>query len=513
MIPTRGFTDACVFFIINVPRFYASDHAFAKLGWLFRACPGNQVAMEPGKDSGRSSRKDKNVTNRNDLLLPLLIGAVALQAPGDELPKERQLTHSAKNHMLDNNDNFSPDQRFLCYDTREMVGPGIENSRSVEKVEIATGRETVLYEAKRFVTGVQAAPGIGAVSFSPVENKVVFIHGPMVEEIAKRGYYGKPNRQGAEIAADGKGALTWLDRRDISKNSETIAGAHRGGTHRHEYSLDGKRIGFTYDDFILPQYERTVGYMQKSYRAPAPASCYFAILVAVAPRGTAKPGEIERAFGDSWVGKEGLMRAFIGKVREADGTYQESLFVVDVPADVDITTAYSGAATRFPEPPKGVKVRRLTHTRAEGIVRGTVRGDRITYYAPDANGTNQVFIISSTGSDLDPDPARRPIQATRLPNGAGPGLRWHPSGDWIVCTSHGGIVATCVKPGANFGKSTFLTPHGDGPPRDQLVLSADGKLLAYNRAVPTPDEKGKFVKTYNGQDPTQIFVLPFLAAN
>src|SRR5262249_50810197 len=115
--------------------------------------------------------------------------------------------------------------------------------------------------------------------------------------------------------------------------------------------------------------------------------------------------------------------------------------------------------------------------------------------------------------DLDPDPARRPIQATRLPNGAGPGLRWHPSGDWIVCTSNGGIVATCVKPDTNFGKSVFLTPQGDGPPRDQVVISTDGKLLAYNRPVPTPDEKGKLIKTYNGQDPTQIFVLPFLPGN
>src|SRR5438445_853404 len=165
--------------------------------------------MEPGEDSVEPSRKDKSVTNCKDLLMPLLMGAVALQAPAAELPKERQLTHSAKNHMLDNNDNFSPDQRFLCYDTREMVGPGIENSRSVEMVEIATGRETVLYEAKHFVSGVQAAPGVGAASFSPVENKVVFIHGPMVEEVPVRGYYGKHNRQGAEVADDGKELLTW----------------------------------------------------------------------------------------------------------------------------------------------------------------------------------------------------------------------------------------------------------------------------------------------------------------
>ena len=511
MIPTRGFADG-FFFILTCGYFTRAQAPSQNLHWLF-AAPWLIKEMEPGEDPDGPLRKDKGVTNCNELLLPLLIGAAALQTPGEDLPPERQLTHSAKNHMLDNNDNFSPNQRFLCYDTREMAGPGIENSRSVEMVEIATGRETVLYEAKHFVTGVEAAPGVGAASFSPIDNKVVFIHGPMVEEVPVRGYYGKPNRQGAEVAADGKGLLTWLDKRDVNRDRETIAGAHRGGTHRHEYSLDGKRIGFTYDDFILSQYERTVGYMEKNAKAPAPASCYFAILVPVAPRGTARPGEIERAFGDSWVGRHGLMRAFIGKAREADGSYQESLFVVDVPRDVDITTAYSGSPARFPEPPKGTRIRRLTHTRAEGIVRGTVAGDRLAYYAPDAQGTNQVFIISSSGSDQDADPAHRPVQATSLPKGAGPGLRWHPSGNWIVCTSNGGIVATRVKAGPDFGKSTFLTPQGDGPPRDQLVISPDGKLLAYNRAVPSRDEKGKTVKTYNDLDVTQIFILPFRLPN
>ena len=32
--------------------------------------------------------------------------------------KEKQISFSNKNHALDNNDNFSPDGKFLCYDTR-----------------------------------------------------------------------------------------------------------------------------------------------------------------------------------------------------------------------------------------------------------------------------------------------------------------------------------------------------------------------------------------------------------
>jgi len=188
-----------------------------------------------------------------------LLGAAGLGAASG-LCEERQITASAKNHELDNNDNFSPDGRFLCYDTRETVGPGIDNGQTIEMVEIDTGQETVLYKPAASVIGSRPAPGIGAVSFSPVENQVIFIHGPLVEELGERGPYGKPNRTGAIEPADGTGRVTWPDKRDIAIDRDTQPGAHRGGKHRHEFTLDGRRIGFTYDDFLLPQYGRTIGY-------------------------------------------------------------------------------------------------------------------------------------------------------------------------------------------------------------------------------------------------------------
>jgi hypothetical protein len=420
------------------------------------------------------------------------------------------ITFSPKNHCLDNNDNFSADGRFLCYDTREGIGPGIENCQSIEKVEIATGVETVLYKPAASITGEKAAPGVGAASFSPVANTVVFIHGPPVEEVARRGPYAKPNRNGVEVAADGSGRLTWLDKRDVETARDTLPGAHRGGTHRHEYTLDGNRIGFTYDDYLLPRYDRTIGYMEKHPKAPEGASHYFAVLVPVVPKGTAKPGEIERAAGDSWVGRHGLMRAFIGTVRAPDGvSYEDSLFIVDVPSGVDITTADSGSATRFPSPPKGVRVRRLTHSWAGGIVRGAPDGDRIAYYGHAPGGTTQVFLIPADGSDAYPNPTTHPIQATHFPQGAGPGLRWHPSGNSVLCLSNNGVAATCVKPGKSFGQSRFLTPQGDTPPRDELLMSPDGRTVAFTKPVPTFGGKGDRVFTYAGRDFTQIFVIPF----
>lgn len=433
-----------------------------------------------------------------------VLGASLAPAHG----QERQITFSPQNHDLDNNDNFSPDMRFLCYDTRETVGPGIENSQSIEKVEIATGAETVLYRPGESVIGKNAAPGVGAVTFCPVANKVAFIHGPLLEEVVERGYYAKPNRVGAEVIADGSQRRVWLDRRDVATDRDTLPGAHRGGTHRHEYSFDGKRIGFTYDDFLMPEYGRTIGFMVPHEEAPEGATHYFALLVRVVPKGTAKAGEIEVALGDSWIGRRGLMRGFIGTVREEDGSYQDSLFIVDVPEDVDVTTADSGSADRYPAPPAGLTIRRLTHDWAGGIVRGTLDGDRIAYYAKAADGTTQVFIIPSDGSDQSDDPAKRPVQATHFPNGAGPGVRWHPSGNSIACMADGGVAVTCVKPGPDFGKSVFLTPHGDAE-RIALVWSPDGKVLAYNKAVRTTDGEGNPVRAYDGSDFRQIFVVDF----
>lgn len=424
--------------------------------------------------------------------------------------EERQVTDSPKDHNLDNNDNFSPDGHFLCYDTRGTVGSGIGNSQSIEKVEIATGRETVLYAPEKTVVGDNAAPGVAACTFCPVAEKVAFIHGPPLDQVPQRGYYAKSNRSGAEVLADGSQKLIWLDCRDVETSRDTLPGAQRGGTHRHEYTLDGKRIGFTYDDFLLPQYGRTVGYMEPRNDAPDGATHYFALLVPVVPQGTSKPGEIEVASGDSWIGRHGYMRAFIGKVRAEDGkSYEESLFVVDVPADVDITTADSGSAKRYPKPPKGVSIRRLTHDKATGTVRGTEDGDRIAYYGVAEDGTTQIFIIPSDGSDRDPDPKKHPVQATHLPEGVDGGLRWHPSGNSIACLSNGGVTVTCVKPGPDFGKSVFLTSHGDGSERIDLVWSQDGKILAYGKAVPTKDADGKPFKTFAGIDPTQIFVCDF----
>jgi hypothetical protein len=453
----------------------------------------------------------------------VFVMASAVFAKDMNIEEGKQLTFSAQNHELDNNDNFSSDGKYLCYDTRETMGVGIDHGTTIELLELATGREIIVYKPDEIVTGDAPAPGVGAVSFNLVVPEVAFIHGPPVPEVAVRGPYGKPNRNGARVIldgdivekagrwymfTDGKYNFSWIDKRDIATDRDTLSGAHRGGTHRHEYSGDGRRIGFTYDDFLLPEYDRTVGYMQANTAAPDPASHYFAVIVPVVPKGTSKPGEIEKAYGDSWVDAAGTMRAFIGVVRNDDReTYEESLFVADIPVEVDITTADSGNAERYPTPPEGITIRRLTHEWAGGIVRGAPDGKRIAYYGKDENGLGQIFTIEADGSDRHENPAKRPLQVTFLPEGTEAGLRWHPDGNHILCLSDGGLVMTDITPGNNFGKYRFITPHGDGNERYAPVISVDGKQAAYNCLTPTFDEKGTRVLNYADLDFSQIFVV------
>lgn len=418
---------------------------------------------------------------------------------------ERQITSTPKNHDLDNNDNFSRDGQWLCYDTRETSGPGIDNCLSIEAVNIATGEERLLYRPRTAVTGSRPAPGVGAVSFSPVEDRVIFIHGPAVEELGARGPYAKPNRQGAIVPLDGSGVVTWADCRDIAIDRATLPGAHRGGTHRHEYSLDGQRIGFTYDDFLLTQFDRTIGCLVPSPEAPGGATHHFMVLVPVVPKDTAKPGEIEKAWGDSWVTRDGTVRAFIGKVRNEDGvTYEQSLYVVEIPKEIDLKSIDSGDKDHYPSPPKGILVRRITQGFAEGIVRGAQDGSRIAYYARDARGQLQIFVVPVDGSDTAADPAKRPVQVTDFEGGVAQYLRWHPSGTSLLCITAKNAIARID---LATRKATLLTPEDAAPERSRLVVSPDGERIAFNKPVSMTDVHGVPLKSYDGKDFLQIFVM------
>ena len=426
---------------------------------------------------------------------------------------ERQVTFGAAySHWLDNNDNFSPDDRFLVFDTR--LPDLIVKSQLIAKVEIATGAITPLYRPD---SPNEFGPGAAAASFAHNRDEVTFIHGPL-RATGPENQYEKHRRLGAIVPGDGSGTLRFADARDI--DPPFTIGALRGGTHRHEFSGDGEWIGYTYNDEVVRAHGlaigkdldlRTIGVTRLGKPVTVPSSPQFhtrgegfsVLVVVVTP--DPKPGSDEISFAsfDSWVGLYGYRkadgarqraRAFIGTTRDSSGLPLDELFVVDIPEDITKPGPLGplqGTETTFPMPPAGTIQRRLTRTEGspypgcQGIARSSPNGERISFRMRDAKGQWQIFLISPHGGE--------PRQATSVDGGVTTDARWNPSGRAIACVAGNRILITDVREGDTFGKSTVLIDRAPAP--FALVWSHDGKTLAYNRTVKT-----------EGKDVAQIFV-------
>lgn len=450
------------------------------------------------------------------LLLPLLSGAALMSVNTVEGAEEVQVTHGSEfNHHLDNNDNFSPDDRYLVFDTR--ASEGYAESRRISKVEIATGEVTTLYETRN---ATEFGPVVMAASFAHQGNSVAFIHGPAAPT-GPDNQYEKHRRIGGIVSGDVPGEIRFADARDIVP--PFTVGALRGGTHRHEFSGDGQWIGFTYNDALVRTHGlkigkdldlRTIGVTKLGHPVTVPESPQFptasegfsVLVVVVTPDPQPGSDEISYAASDSWVGRNGylsddgqrrLARAFIGTVRDKQGQPVDELFIVDIPEDITVPGPLGpleGTDTEFPMPPAGTVQRRLTYTAESqhpgcvGIARSSHDGSQIAFQMKDDNCQSQIFLISPNGGE--------PKQATFVEGGVTSEARWHPSGDFISCLSENKILLTNVSPGERFGQSTILSDRAPAP--FAHVWSHDGKTLAYNRTVET-----------NGKVIAQIFVADF----
>lgn len=425
-----------------------------------------------------------------------------------EFKEENQITHDFSfNHDLDNNDNFSPDDQWLVYDTRTHQD-SISANGKIEKVHIQTGEKVVLYEIP---WNTKYGPGVGAVSYSPIENKVAFIHGLLNSSIDAP--YEQWRRTGVIIDESNPGTPIFMDARDIS--FPFTPGALRGGTHRHEWSGDGAWIGFTYNDAAMRKLEdstgihynlRTIGVSKKGQKVTVDKTdegenfsgeWFSALVVWVVPNPIPNSDEISRAAGDSWVGKSGYKkpdghqqraRAFIGTVRDGDGKNSDEVFIVDIPEDITISNSKApieGTETTLPAPPKGTTQRRLTYTAAspypgcEGIVRSSYDGSMLAFLAFDENKVKQIFTVSPHGG--------KPIQQTFHTTDVQSEVRWHPNKYHICYVWSDAVVYKEI----DKNQEVLLTAPSPYPPSN-LVWSHDGHKIAFNRTL--TNEKGKTAK-------------------
>lgn len=432
--------------------------------------------------------------------------------------KEIQVTSdNTKNHDLDNNDNFSPDGKWLVYDTRTTIG-GIGGCPSVERVNIETGANEVLFGIP---DNRDYGPGAGAASYHPIENKVVFIHGLSV--CTEANPYQQWRRTGVIVNDNQSNVAIKMDARDVT--FPYTPGALRGGTHRHEWRRDGKWVGYTYNDAIMKKLEdstgikwnlRTIAVSNQNHRVvvdqdPAgenvAGTWYSAVVVRVVPN--PKPGsdEISNAASDSWIGTTGyqksdgtmqVARAFIGSVRNKEGKAVDELFVVDIPDSINVPGEYGpleGTLSSFPMPPKGTVQRRLTFTANSkypgcgGVVRSSSDGKLISYQAKDQNGIQQIFAISPSGGEF--------FQITEHISGVQSGVRWSPDNKSIIYVWDNRIVQ-CEVSSLPFEKRFHKLTDKTLEAPSNIVWSNDGKIVAFNRIVPVEGD---------GEPKKQIFII------
>ncbi|WP_461484941.1 DUF3748 domain-containing protein, partial [Pedobacter sp.] len=340
-----------------------------------------------------------------------------------------QLTNSEIGHTLNTGQVFSANNEWIVFDHRNNDGD-IKITGSIGIVNTKTGEERTIYKT---TNQTAHGPGVGAASFSPVTDRVIFIQGIRNADAQKP--YDFTRRTGVAIDIDKPGQPIFMDARSLDK-PYTI-GALRGGTHAHSWSGDGEMISYTYNDYVIEQLAktdarvkdlRTIGLMfPKKVVVPNLANLenndgeMFSVLAAtVVENPVAGSNEIDKAFDECWIGKDGYIKAdgtrqrkaiaFQGNVKNAIGETITEIFVSDIADDLtqsNFNDNAAGTATTRPAVPSQITQRRVTFMAnlsqslgkgAKGPrfwLRSSADGSRIFFLSEDDKGIVQAYSVSS----------------------------------------------------------------------------------------------------------------------
>ena len=415
--------------------------------------------------------------------------------------KENQLTFGIKGHFLNTTQCFSPDGHWVVYDTRND-DTQIGSTGSIEMVNINTGEIRELYHTQN---QTEYGPGVGAATFSPVQNRVVFIHG--ISNANQQNPYSFSRRTGVAIDIDKPNVPHFMDARCVTE--PFIPGALRGGTHAHIWSADGQWISFTYNDYVIEQLSstnpaikdlRTVGIMfprqvivTDDHEGENHSGEMFAVVVTKvteAPR----PGsdDIDKAFDEAWIGENGYLKtngsrqkraiAFQGNVIDEHGHIKTEVFVADLPDD--LTQAQEGAplegtAVYRPGVPQGVTQRRITFTKT-GIagprhwLKTTPDGSLICFLSKDDSGFINIFGVHPIGGPVK--------QLTFNKFDIQSGFNISPDGKLLAYIANDNIILSDILSGEANKIPTEKKPVG------KVVWSPDGQMLVFNSYIKEGDQ-------------------------
>lgn len=425
--------------------------------------------------------------------------------------QEQQLTKGPYGHMVNSNQVFSPDDAWIVYDTRNDQ-THISRTCCIEKVNVHTGEVVKLYKAPNQTLH---GPGVGAAAWNPHGNQIIFIHGLM--NCSEANPYSFTRRFGALLDACSHSQVVSAEARTVDEL--LVSGALRGGTHAHSWSGDGKWISFTYNDALMEKLEqtskgkirdlRTIGVMSPDRGVKVHkedhenfSGKYFSSVVATVTENP-RPGsdEIEKAFDECWVGKDGYVRkdgsrqkraiAFQGHVRQTDGSLLTEIFITDIPQNISESSAVEaleGTTVSRPRVPDGVVQRRITFSgdrKFPGIqglrfwLRSSPDGSRLYFLMKDDDGIVQVFGVSVHGG--------APRKVTSLPASVQAQFNLSPDGRSLALVADNSVWVVDIKS----GRSTRVTERKADEDAPVLAVNWNhaGNILVYNRYAPDGSER------------------------
>jgi hypothetical protein len=340
----------------------------------------------------------------------------------------------------------------------------------------------------------------------PSEEKIVFIQGP---EYPNNAWSYGPSRRSGALLRIGQTFSEVLDARDMVE--PFTAGAHRGGSHVHQFSPQGDWISFTYEDEYLDSLarrgvaveknQRNIGIAVPGYhvsvrpRHPRNQSAGYYSLLCTRTCDDPEPGsdQIQRAFEECWVGSNGYRQAdgtrqqralvFLGDVMLGNGRKSTELFIVDIPENVvaydQVYRARNSSLRKRLSPCPEIQQRRLTY-----LLDGHEPGLQGTRFWPRSTPDGaHVFVLKKDQYGV--------VQFWRVRTSDGKNEQWTANahdissaftvssdGQWLAHVMNGEIcVTSCID-----GRTVGLTPpfaHEETPLPEAVVWNPTGTAIAF----------------------------------